>query len=169
MVERKVFDLNSDQVCMKHTIKRVVGRKLIEKVVPVLKLAVQGKRGMLCPKCDMPAERTCDLVNLQPDPGHNAMQFEKPPQAEVKIGKMGTQQNPTPPTGGNLPTPQSSSPPVPSPSGGASFDVVKAMKGVINKIENFNVKDLTKFKKRGRLIKMLYKVKAELSDLIGEK
>ena len=169
MADRKVYDLDGDQVCLKHTQKRVIGNRLVEKVMPIMKLAMQGKRNKICPKCDLPAQRTCDLVNQTKDPGHDAMQFEKPPGAVAKIVKMDVNQNQAP-TGGTLPVPQTPiSPPVLHPSGGTQFNLVEVMVGIIKQIENFNVKDLTKFKKRDRLIKMLNKVKVEMSALIGEK
>lgn len=167
MVDRQVFPLGGDQVCLKHTTKRVVGNKLVEKVTPVMKLSMQGVRGMVCPKCDLPAKHHAPFVNTIQDPGHDAMALEKP--VNVKGSVLKTEENKAP-TGGNLPAPQTPNPPVGPPSGGDTFISLKAvMEQVIKQIENFNVQDLTKFKKRGKLIKQLNKVKAEMLDLTGEK
>jgi len=169
MGERKAYDLNGDQICLKHTQKRVIGRKLVEKIMPVMKLAMQGRREMICPKCDLPAKHNAPFVNRIQDPGHNAMKLEKPINIKGSIEKTGTDQSMAP-TGGTLPAPQTPNPPVNTPSGGDNFVSLKAvMEQVIKQIENFNVQDLTKFKKRGKLIKQLNKVKAEMLDLTGEK
>lgn len=168
MVDRKVFPLGEDQVCLKHTTRRVVGNQLVEKVVPIMKLAMQGVRGMVCPKCDLPAKHSAPYVNRIQDPGHDAMALEKPVNVKGSIVKTEENKNMAP-TGGNLPSLQTPNPPVTSPSGGVVLNTVAAMNTLIKQIENFNVQDLTKFKKRAKLIKNLKKVKAEMLDLTGEK
>lgn len=166
MSGREAFVPNGDQVCLKHKSKRVVGKKLIERVNPVMKLAMQGRRGLVCPQCDAPPRHKAPYVNNIKDPGHAAMSHKTPLKVEGEISKTEEVQDKAH-TEGNLPTSQSPNPPVNSPSGGNTFDVVSTMEMVSKHIENFNVKDLTKFKKRAKLIKMLDKVKLEIAELIG--